>query len=220
MKLRLLCLILLLCSVCVFAKQDVPKEWAEWSQIWREGASQTDLPHVLLIGDSIVHGYRDKVQEKLGGKFYVDKLATSRSIDQDYYWKQIDMVINDEDYDIILFNFGLHGFHIGINDYSKGMNRVADILKKTKAKIGFISTTPLAFLNEQYKELNNCVLERNAVAKRIAEKNKFEYIDLYNLVYGIENIRAEGDAYHYNSAGVEMQAQFISEKISEMYSKK
>ena len=49
--------ILLLFCVPIFAQQKIVREHIEWSDVWIPGANKTDLPHVLLIGNSITRGY-------------------------------------------------------------------------------------------------------------------------------------------------------------------
>ena len=49
--------ILLFLCIPVFAQQKIAREYIEWSDIWIPGANKTDLPHVLLIGNSITRGY-------------------------------------------------------------------------------------------------------------------------------------------------------------------
>ena len=49
----------------------IAREYIEWSDIWIPGANKTDLPHVLLIGNSITRGYYGKVEAALKEKAYV-----------------------------------------------------------------------------------------------------------------------------------------------------
>ena len=60
--------ILLFLCIPVFAQQKIAREYIEWSDIWIPGANKTDLPHVLLIGNSITRGYYGKVEEALKEK--------------------------------------------------------------------------------------------------------------------------------------------------------
>lgn len=210
--LAVLCLVFL-CAVSVFAKEILESQ--DWTQIeWRNG--DKDLPRVLMIGDSIVNGYHFKLREKLEGVFYVDKIVTSRCLDHEIYWKQIDMMLCEKKYDMIFFNFGLHGFYMNDKDYAKGIDRLAKTLLKETPKIAYLATTPLREDNEGIKDLNLKVIRRNIIAKKMTEKYGIDYIDQYNLVLGKEGIRIE-DPYHYNEAGKELQADFISKIILEMY---
>ena len=72
--------ILLFLCIPVFAQQKIAREYIEWSDIWIPGANKTDLPHVLLIGNSITRGYYGKVEEALKEKAYVGRLSNSKSV--------------------------------------------------------------------------------------------------------------------------------------------
>ena len=60
----------ILLSLCIFtyAQKKIAREYIEWSDIWIPGANKTDLPHVLLIGNSITRGYYGKVEAALKEK--------------------------------------------------------------------------------------------------------------------------------------------------------
>lgn len=56
------------------------REQFEWTNIWCNNANDLTLPRMLLIGDSIACGYSPIVIKQLQGKANVDRLGTSRSI--------------------------------------------------------------------------------------------------------------------------------------------
>src|SRR5690349_15909760 len=53
------------------------REAIEWCDIWISHANETNLPRVLLIGDSIARDYYPEVEKQLAGKAFVARLATS-----------------------------------------------------------------------------------------------------------------------------------------------
>ena len=198
------------------------REYIEWTNIWQEGADRNDLPKVLLLGDSIVSAYRDSVGEKLKGEFYVDKIATSRSFDQKFYWDQLDLYLGDPKikYDMIFFSFGLHGFHISTEEYGKLLDVLAKRLKKTGAKLCYMLTTPM--INPNNEDFIACqmklVVERNDTALQVMKENSIDVFDQYTPVLGNMEIRA-ADPYHYNAVGIDLQASLVAEKIKEIYGK-
>src|SRR5215471_16138762 len=54
------------------------RESIEWCDIWISHANETNLPRVLLIGDSIARDYYPEVEKRLAAKAFVARLATSR----------------------------------------------------------------------------------------------------------------------------------------------
>lgn len=199
------------------------REYIEWTNSWIEGGDKKDLPRVLLLGDSIVSANRDSVQNELVDKFYIDKMATSRSLDQNFYWKQLDLFLSDTQaqYDIILFNFGLHGFHIPTEEYGYLLNILANRLKETNAKLCYMLTTPIVnFDNNPELEIHKgLVLERNEIAIKVMANQNIEVFDQYTPVLGKMEIRIPNDYYHYNEKGQKLQGEIISKKIIELYNK-
>ena len=213
-------LILLLCLIAfpVFAAT-VPHDTMEWTRMWTDHANSKDLPRVLMIGDSICNGYRDYTQKELEGKVYVDQLVSSRALDQEYYWKQLELPFMEQKYDLILFNFGLHGFHIGFEDYGKGLEKLADFLKTKSSNLCFVLTTPMDYMSGDKTaiEINAKVIKRNEVAKKVMSEKGIKIFDLYTPIDGKSDIRAGNkDYYHYNEAGKKYQAKIVSEKIIEL----
>jgi len=47
------------------------RESIEWCDIWISHANETNLPRVLLIGDSIARDYYPEVEKRLAGKAFV-----------------------------------------------------------------------------------------------------------------------------------------------------
>lgn len=198
------------------------REYIEWTNTWIEGGDKKDLPRVLLLGDSIVSANRDYVQKELEGKFYIDKLATSRSFDQNFYWKQLDLFLSDTqaEYDIIFFNFGLHGFHISTEEYGMFLNVLANRLKETRAKLCYMLTTPMVNLenNPEIEIQKNLVIDRNNMAQKVMLENNIDVFDQYSPILGNMEIRSN-DSYHYNEKGLKLQGKLVANKIIEFYNK-
>src|SRR5712691_4028582 len=71
------------------------RESIEWCDIWISHANETNLPRVLLIGDSITRGYYPEVEKRLAGKAFVARLATSRFVADPVLLKEIALVLDE-----------------------------------------------------------------------------------------------------------------------------
>ncbi len=71
------------------------------------------LPKVLLIGDSITNHYRMNVAQHLQGKATVDSWVTAANLANPDLHDDLTKVIQQELYDVIHFNIGLHGWAEG-----------------------------------------------------------------------------------------------------------
>ncbi|NBZ95175.1 MAG: SGNH/GDSL hydrolase family protein [Proteobacteria bacterium] len=129
------------------------------------------LPRVLIIGDSISMGYTPFVRTKLEGKANIHHPPqncgnTQRPLDKADRRTQtgpsnLEKWLGADHWDVILFNFGLHdlkytdgnGKYIGPSEggirdtppdlYGKKLQEIATQLKKTDAKVVFVTTTPV-----------------------------------------------------------------------------
>ena len=84
------------------------RESIEWCDIWISHANETNLPRVLLIGDSIVRDYYPEVEKQLTGKAFVARLSTSRFVADPVLLKEIELVLEGTKFDVIHFNNGMH----------------------------------------------------------------------------------------------------------------
>ena len=72
------------------------------------------LPHVLLIGDSILGGYHGKAAELLRGKVNLDVWVTPKHIGSKDLPADMQAIFAEHAYDVILFNdIGLHAWEPG-----------------------------------------------------------------------------------------------------------
>ena len=174
----------ILLSLCIFtyAQKKIAREYIEWSDIWIPGANKTDLPHVLLIGNSITRGYYGKVEAALKEKAYVGRLSNSKSVGDPALIEELTVVLKNTKFDVIHFNNGLHGFDYTEEEYDKSFTKLIKIIRKyaPKAKLIWATTTPVR-TGEGMKEFAP-ITERLKIRNQIALK-------------------------HINYAGIEVQAE-------------
>ena len=97
-----LCLVTVSATTVAFAKPDATppaREAIEWCDIWISHANETNLPRVLLIGDSIVRDYYPEVEKRLAGKAFVARLSTSRFVADPVLHKEIEVVLEGTKFD-------------------------------------------------------------------------------------------------------------------------
>jgi hypothetical protein len=194
----------------------VIREQYEWSNIWWDCANDTKLPRVLLIGDSISVGYSPVVTKLLKDKVHVDRLGTSRSINDPMLLKETAIVLEDTPYLVIHINNGLHGFHLTGPQYAEGLRKYLSMLRSLcpQAKVIWGTSTPIT-ARDDTKTLdakNEVVLTRNEIAAPVAAEFGLPTDDLYQVVVGKSELRA-GDGYHYNAAGYDLLGAAVAESI-------
>ena len=93
--------------------QDNSYETYEWDNTWHEHAPNSDKPRILYIGDSISCVARQCLNEAAKDRFYCDGYGSSRSIDDPFFQAQVLLFSQQQGYrNAILFNNGLHGWHM------------------------------------------------------------------------------------------------------------
>lgn len=193
-----------------FEKQQargVKKEAKEWLRLWCDETTSTDLPRILLIGDSINEGYQGSVRQMLAGIAYVDYLSTSYSLDNPIYEKMLTEVAKNSHYDLITYNFGLHGAHLSARSYRARYEKVLLKLQKYAPVIP-VSTTMV------YKPESNRpntywkkrVLARNAALYEIAEKHGLPVCDLFKVCQTIPLSMRASDGVHFAPEGYNILA--------------
>src|SRR5436190_5572477 len=121
------------------------RESIEWCDIWVSHANETNLPRILLIGDSIARDYYPEVEKRLAGKAFVARLATSRFVADPVLLKEIELVLNDAKFDVIQFNNGMHGWQHSEAEYRKAFPKFIKTIRAhaPKARLIWATTTPL-----------------------------------------------------------------------------
>lgn len=192
------------------------KERFEWIHSWCDETWSTDLPRVLLVGDSITHNYQDKVRELLRGVCYVDYISTSYAIDAKIYNSLIYDFITDSKYDLIHFNNGLHGIHISKRSYK---SRLKKLLSKVKKDVKLVLATSTIVYKEGNKRLDGAwmkrVKERNAVMQELATEKGYALDDLYPVSVAVPKEHRYIDGTHYLKEGYDALAETVAKKIKE-----
>src|SRR5215510_4568648 len=121
------------------------REAIEWCDIWVSHANETNLPRVLLIGDSIVRDYYPEVEKRLAGKAYVARLATSRFVSDTVLHKEIELVLDGTKFNVVVFNNGMHGWQHTEAEYHKDFPKLIKAIRANapKARLVWATTTPL-----------------------------------------------------------------------------
>ena len=193
----------------------VVREGTEWAIINCFGDNNPQMPRVLLIGDSISAQYSGVVRDALQGKYLVDNLATSRSVNDPVLHTQILSFLQEHRYTLIYFNNGLHGFHLDGPHYAAGLKVLTQFLRDhgNGAKLIFATSTPLSDMTEGHPLTKNnaIVLERNAAAQELLPGFGLPLDDLYALM--VAHLDLHSDMYHFTHDGSVLLGTHIAQTI-------
>src|SRR6266850_1200376 len=187
------------------------RESIEWCDIWISHANETNLPRVLLIGDSIARDYYPEVEKRLAGKAFVARLSTSRFIADPVLLKEIALVLEETGFDVIHFNNGMHGWQHGEAEYRDAFPKFLETIRAhaRKARLIWAATTPLrdgkgvtGDTKAEYSDER--VAARNAIAAELVAAQKIPIVDLNAAVRGHPEFHS--DNVHFNGQGVQVLA--------------
>lgn len=195
-------------ATIIFAQgkqNEVKYEGTEWTNIWIPSANKSDLPRVLLIGDSITQGYYNFVKDSLQGKAYVAYYTTSRGIVDPVLFEEIKTLIKYHKFKVIHFNNGLHGYYYTPEQYESGLKKLVKLLKKYgqgAELIGATSTRVLpGFKGWKTDEYNQKLIEtRNRIMIKVCRENNIEVDNLYEVTKDHPEWFAD-DKIHYKKIG-------------------
>ena len=188
--------------------------------------TDASLPRVLLIGDSIVGGYKSEVITLLQGKANVDVWTTPKHVGGPGVNDELRENLKNGPYSVIHFNeSGLHAWQPGrIPDgqYGPYMKTYIEAMKSAapQAKLIWASTTPVTVQGHpgQLDDLDKLISDRNAVCVPIMQANGIVVDDLHGLMLPHLDLAA-GDRWHWNSAGFDLLAKAVAASITSDLSK-
>ena len=190
------------------------KERFEWIHSFCDEAQNTDLPRVLLVGDSITLGYQEKVRQKLKGVCYVDFIACSYAVDTKIYNNIVLSFAADSNYRLIHFNHGLHGQHMTKRTYFSKMKKLAEKLGKNSRIVFATSTVVFSEGNVRLDKVwTKKLKERNDAVKKLADIRGDSVDDLYAVSVHVPKENRSIDGIHYTDEGYEIFAAAVVECV-------
>jgi len=197
------------------------REAIEWCDIWVSHANETNLPRVLLIGDSIVRDYYPEVEKRLAGKAFVARLATSRFVADPVLLKEVELVLNDAKFDVVLFNNGMHGWQHSEATYRKAFPKFIKTLRAQapKARLLWASTTPLrdgkgVTSDTKAEYSDDRITARNNLAAELVAAQKIPTVDLNAAVRGHPEFHS--DNVHFHGQGSQILAAQVSAAVEKL----
>ena len=194
------------------------RENIEWTNMRWNDAPDNCRGRILLIGDSIVVGHERLLHEIIKDKYCIDSFATAKCVSDIDYMRELDYMLASKDYDLVIFNNGLHGFDIDDEAYEENLEEAMKDLNKRVKNLAWRTSTPIRDkedLDKFNSERNPRVIRRNAFAAKVAADSDIPVLDLYTLME--ENVEYFApDAIHYNEQGKEVQAQMLAEFINKI----
>lgn len=192
-----------------------PREDIEWLDVWLPHTNDHDLPHVLLIGDSITRGYGPIVEKALAGRAYVGRLATSKSLGDPALLSEIELILQTNRVDVIHFNNGLHGPKYSEQDYADALPALLAVFKRTapNARLIWANSTNVVVVRSSGEVTQPRIAERNRLAAAVVTKQGIPIDDLFSVVNDHPEYHL-ADGVHFTDIGYEKLAAHVAAAVS------
>jgi hypothetical protein len=176
-------------------------------------------PRVLLIGDSILNGYRQYVVRELDGEAYVDAWVNPY-YQSDAVNKALAKVLDHGPYDVVHFNIGLHGWQEGRikpSEFKPLTRAYVEVLesKLPNAKLIWASSTPVTIKNKPLEldpQINSIIVEHNRLAAEVMAEMGVQANDFYGLLVNKREL-ARGDSFHWRESAYQLLGHQASKSI-------
>lgn len=180
----------------------------EWDRTWIEKSDEAGK-RILYIGDSISCGTRGALNEIAPGGIFFDGFGTSKALDNPYFFPSLSLFAKQEEHiDAVLFNNGLHGWHISEEEYAKLYNEFLDKLASEFSSIPIIPVLTTFVTNPDYH--NDRVIIRNNIVKELSKSKKLEILDFYSVSEENKHLQSS-DGVHFSEEGYRLLAYKILE---------
>lgn len=188
-------------------------ETYEWDNTWIEKTEKTAAKRVLYIGDSISCGTRTQANKLANGEILFDGFGTSKSLDNPFYFESLSVFTKQLPCrDAIIFNNGLHGWHLSEEEYEKLYTEFLEKLIKEFPDTPIFIVLTTFVINKDFH--NDRVQQRNKIAKEIAAKYNLKVIDLYSVAEENKNLISP-DEVHFLDEGYEKLAEEVIKELGE-----
>jgi len=182
-------------------------ETYEWDNTWIEQSNNNVSKRILYIGDSISCGTRTFANKLSKGEMLFDGYGTSKALDNPYYFDSLSIFAKQENNrDAIIFNNGLHGWHLNEDEYERLYEDFLDKLLNHFCDIPIIPVLTTFVTNEMY--YNDRVIIRNEIVRKISTAKKLNIIDLYTVSEKNKNLLCD-DGVHFGNRGYELLAEEV-----------
>lgn len=189
-------------------------------------AAQLKNRNVLIVGDSISIGYTPFLKDSLARQdVYVEHNrgnggSTIRGRDSIESW------IGSRQWDVIVFNFGLHDMvhkdaqnkydvngkvSVTPDEYRRNLKLIVAKLRETTANLIFVNTTMVPE-NASGRKVEDPAIY-NQVALQVMRENSIPVVDLYTASLKIHPLNSAPANVHYTTEGYRLLAEFVLAEI-------
>lgn len=173
----------------------------------------SELPRMLVIGDSISMNYTPIVRSLLAGRMEVVHIGSNGRHTRNGI-EHLDDWLGDGQWDIIHFNWGLHDLRrrqgsnaVPIEEYGRNLDQLVQRMAATEAQLIWATTTPVP--HGSRGRHNDRVIAYNNVAAQVMQAHGVVTNDLYSFVLPNQDQWMRKSNVHFHDVGYQALAERI-----------
>jgi len=212
--------IMILAVLITFGAEETDKRLHSGGSAWgvqKAEIKDPKLPRILLIGDSILNGYRTTVSKELEGKANVDLWVNPYHQASGGLHEKLKGVLSEGPYALVHFNMGLHGWQKGRipeGQFEILTHKLVQTIREAApdAILIWASSTPVTLKGKPQEldpAINPVILKHNALAAKVMQDEKIPINNLYQLVVDKRELAA-GDQFHWKKEAYVIMGKAIS----------
>lgn len=184
----------------------------EWDNAWIERTDDRDTLRVLYIGDSISVDTRQAINRQAGDSLRCDSFSTSKAVDNPCFGEAVRLFASQQPKrDTILFNNGLHGWHLDDEEeYPRHYEKMVRYLQTAFPGIPVVAVLTTHVASEKRDAR---VVARNEAVKVIAAKCGLSVIDLYTPTAANPALLGK-DGVHFTPEGWQTLADTLIREVT------
>lgn len=165
---------------------------------------------MLIIGDSISRGCTLPLRHELAGKVNVHR-APQNCSSTNVGIKKLDLWLDDGEWDLITFNFGIHDRRSSDAAYEKRLVQIVKRLKATDAKLVWVNTTPVPEGANEY--VAGAVDRLNKVAAAIMKEQNIPVLDMNRAITPLLAQYQLPENCHFKEEGYQFMGKLLADKV-------
>lgn len=179
----------------------------EWTIFYVFNRNDRQSPRFTVIGDSICNGYHADLRQKLADRASLTFWASSGCVTDPAYLPQLDLVLNDPQPDLLIFNNGLHSLSTDRAEWEEAYRLVIRFIKARLpgVPIVLLNSTPLRERDERVDSLNN-------ITAALAQEAGLPLWDIFAFCDPWD-AACWRDQYHFTPDAIAKQADFLAARI-------
>ena len=188
------------------------REETEWSITYSYNTTRTDLPRVLLIGDSICNAYSSKVREYLDGRSTVSFWVSSKCVTDPDYFREMDLILSAYSYDVVCFNNGLHSLSSDRAEWEPAYRAAVEFILAKLPAVKLLLTLSTPLKDEKLTAISSSL---NEIVVTMAREKGITVIDLFSEMDTLSRDEYWSDTFHFHASAVSIQAKKIANNVLE-----